>query len=908
MKKLVKAVAVLGLTAAMALPLAACGEAGKSAYDIAVENGFVGTEAEWLESLRGPQGEQGEKGDAGENGTTPTITINEDGYWVINGVVTDVKAEGEQGPQGEPGEDGADGRPGSQGPQGPAGDDGVGIKNITQQVKTDENGDLYTEIIIHLTQQDSDGKTEYVFTIPGASVSAEQDYTADSAAAFIALVEGGATNIKLEENIEIAQVLNITQDLELDLNGKTVSVKNTSDNSVAFRVEGGGSLTIDGDGCIDATGADDNVVPVAAMGAGATVTVNGGTIVVDTPNESCLYAMYGGKVIVNGGTFENNSTTDYAYGGGAPLTVNVSNSYNVTDIVINGGTFKGRDPALGDDNKGGTFVGDGYVSYESAEGTYSIVEESALPADYTITAGTAAFKTFSDAISAINTNQNAYTNEETLTVKITGEQSLSAPASVSRDNVTLTGGSVAIVASGQAGLQIEGDNVTIDGMDITITGGDGNTSAIKPVFNGADPVSGLTLQNLAIMGNGQGHGINLHNVKNAVVENVTIEGYGKNGIAIASATGVEISGVQFNDTVPTAWADIGLMYADNSGKTIGTTAGDWYKTPVTGVVIGGGNTFGKGVVYSDITPAFAKTVTDYSGVTAEDMYDVAGMEAYGYVPVVVEKDSGDVQLQYLPKQTVENADKKPAAAVNGVNYQTLEKALAEAEDGATITLLGDITLEGDLATSKSITLDGNGTAKVTGGTFHFSGASTTIQNATFCSPTNASNNASFFYFTNNNVREVTLENCTFSDPQWEVVQITSSALKKLVINNCIFTASNVQGAANATYGNKVDEAIRYIHIQPNSNMVVEDITITNNVFENCDKVKDSIFGLFFVNGSTLTIGGNMFEGLLDEEETESEKLCVGWPQEERFCNVSLWTGEVQMIVSEPLSSSGEGTD
>ena len=29
----------------------------KSAYDIAVENGFVGTEAEWLESLKGEKGE-----------------------------------------------------------------------------------------------------------------------------------------------------------------------------------------------------------------------------------------------------------------------------------------------------------------------------------------------------------------------------------------------------------------------------------------------------------------------------------------------------------------------------------------------------------------------------------------------------------------------------------------------------------------------------------------------------------------------------------------------------------------------------------------------------------------------------------------------------------------------------------
>ena len=44
------------------------GEAGKSAYDIAVENGFTGTEVEWLELLKGEKGEQGEKGEKGDYG------------------------------------------------------------------------------------------------------------------------------------------------------------------------------------------------------------------------------------------------------------------------------------------------------------------------------------------------------------------------------------------------------------------------------------------------------------------------------------------------------------------------------------------------------------------------------------------------------------------------------------------------------------------------------------------------------------------------------------------------------------------------------------------------------------------------------------------------------------------------
>ncbi len=32
---------------------------GKSAYEVAVENGFVGTEAQWLESLKGEDGVAG---------------------------------------------------------------------------------------------------------------------------------------------------------------------------------------------------------------------------------------------------------------------------------------------------------------------------------------------------------------------------------------------------------------------------------------------------------------------------------------------------------------------------------------------------------------------------------------------------------------------------------------------------------------------------------------------------------------------------------------------------------------------------------------------------------------------------------------------------------------------------------
>jgi hypothetical protein len=44
------------------------GADGKSAYEIALDNGFEGSEEEWLESLKG---EKGDAGPAGRDGKTP---------------------------------------------------------------------------------------------------------------------------------------------------------------------------------------------------------------------------------------------------------------------------------------------------------------------------------------------------------------------------------------------------------------------------------------------------------------------------------------------------------------------------------------------------------------------------------------------------------------------------------------------------------------------------------------------------------------------------------------------------------------------------------------------------------------------------------------------------------------------
>lgn len=88
-------------------------EAGKSAYQIALEHGFEGTEEEWLESLHGKDGRDGIDGKDGKDGAD-----GKDGEQGPQGEQGPAGDAGPAGPQGEPGEDGADGAPGKDGADG----------------------------------------------------------------------------------------------------------------------------------------------------------------------------------------------------------------------------------------------------------------------------------------------------------------------------------------------------------------------------------------------------------------------------------------------------------------------------------------------------------------------------------------------------------------------------------------------------------------------------------------------------------------------------------------------------------------------------------------------------------------------------------------------------------------------
>lgn len=140
------------------------GETGKSAYDLAVENGFSGSVTEWLASLGGNGGKSAYE-IALENGF-----VGSEREWLLSLAYGE---DGKDGKDGADGADGEDGRNGRDGEDGQDGADGVGLRSVM----IDASGHL----IVYLT----DGTRVDAGLVGGQVTSTEEnDFTKAQAAGY----------------------------------------------------------------------------------------------------------------------------------------------------------------------------------------------------------------------------------------------------------------------------------------------------------------------------------------------------------------------------------------------------------------------------------------------------------------------------------------------------------------------------------------------------------------------------------------------------------------------------------------------------------------------------------------------------------------------------------------------------
>lgn len=181
---------------------------------------------------------------------------------------------------------------------------------------------------------------------------------------------------------------------------------------------------------------------------------------------------------------------------------------------------------------------------------------------------------------------------------------------------------------------------------------------------------------------------------------------------------------------------------------------------------------------------------------------------------------------------------------------SLKNALATGKNvrlGSDIALTEPITINGDV----EVTGDGNSvisaqpvnvapTAKVN------------FKNVNFAVPDNTNHKASSVYASGLEGK-VVFDGCTFTNPQWECIQITPKDGAEVIVTNCTFV---VDGNGTYAHGTKVE---RMLHIQNTAASGKYTAVITNNNFIGVDLCRNAVIDVDDIEAfANVTCGGNTF--------------------------------------------------
>ena len=222
-----------------------------------------------------------------------------------------------------------------------------------------------------------ENKTWHMITAPGVMTTINENEVDESVkvSTIEALTEAIAVggSILLEADIDAPTAMPIVTDTQINLNGKTLTVKEDIVGDGVFKVTEG-TLTINGEGVINGLGNNGWSMAIWATDNGK-VVINGGYFTnigvhsdEDSEHYDLIYASGNGQIEINGGEFKCETPK---------WTLNIKDKDRTTaSIVVKGGKFYGFDPSNSEAEGPGTnFVAPGYKVVEESEGVFVVVAE-----------------------------------------------------------------------------------------------------------------------------------------------------------------------------------------------------------------------------------------------------------------------------------------------------------------------------------------------------------------------------------------------------------------------------------------------------------------------------------------------------------------------------------------------------
>lgn len=295
----------------------------------------------------------------------------------------------------------------------------------------------------------------------------------ETLAAAVAAAHDGDT-VKLVKDITLAQRVEASFNGTIDLNGRTLTSTETCKNGSVFHVASG-TLTIKNGSMIGVsgpTGWTDELYKkecdAITVANGATVTLEDLSISICSRTGACVYVFDGGKAYITSGTYINDTTEFDANGTTKAMLLNQADN-KPQAIFVSGGTFKGENPANGDNSHNpSTFLAAGYKA-EGADNIWTVSEDTSKT--YCAQVGNGKYETLAAAIEAAQNGD---------TVKLLANETVDSTISVNK-NLALDLNGKTLTGTSCRALHITGGKLELTGSGTVTssTGIDVRSSVIR---------------------------------------------------------------------------------------------------------------------------------------------------------------------------------------------------------------------------------------------------------------------------------------------------------------------------------------------------------------------------------------------------------------------------------------------